>query len=99
MLDYKKYDLILFPIITEKYTLLNQYGTYIFKVMGYSTKILLKEAVEYIFKVKVKYIRTLNVNGKIKIFKGKKGRTKGFKKAFVTLENGHVIDFSNYSTK
>ncbi|MBF8246642.1 MAG: 50S ribosomal protein L23 [Rickettsia sp.] len=99
MLDYKKYDLVISPIITEKYTILNQYGTYIFKVMNYATKKLLKDSVEYIFAVKVKKIRIVNVKGKKRIFKGTKGFTKGFKKAFVTLEGGNIIDFSNYGVK
>jgi large subunit ribosomal protein L23 len=51
-----------------------------------------KEAVEKLFDVKVKAVNTLNRKGKTKRFRGIAGRQSDFKKAIVTLEEGHSID-------
>ena len=39
-----------------------------------------------------KAVNTLRQNGKVKRFRGVRGRRPDFKKAFVTLEEGHSID-------
>jgi large subunit ribosomal protein L23 len=53
-----------------------------------------KEAVEALFKVKVKAVNTLNRKGKTKRFRGIKGKQSDVKKAVVTLEEGHSIDIT-----
>jgi large subunit ribosomal protein L23 len=42
--------------------------------------------------VKVKAVNTLVQKGKTKRFRGRPGRRKDVKKAYVTLEEGHAID-------
>ena len=82
------------PILTEKSTNLNQFNQYSFKVHLKTTSLEIKNAVEKIFKVKVSKINTLIVRGKPKSFKGISGYKKNYKKAFVTLKEGHTIDSS-----
>ena len=59
-----------------------------------STKPLIKKAVEELFKVKVKSVNTMISKGKMKRYKGKTGKRKDIKKAYVMLEDGNTIDVS-----
>lgn len=92
MAQAKHYDAILSPVITEKSTLLSESGQVVFKVPLTATKKDIAEAVETLFKVKVKAVNTLRVKGKTKRFRGIEGRRSDVKKAVVTLEEGHSID-------
>ena len=64
----------------------------VFNVACDATKPQIKEAVETLFKVKVKAVNTLVRKGKIKRFRGRLGQQSDVKKAFVTLEDGQSID-------
>jgi large subunit ribosomal protein L23 len=78
-------DLIKKPIITDKTTKMLENNQYCFAVDRHADKYEIKQAVEYIFNVKVKKINTLNLPIKTKTigkFVGKKTR---YKKAIVTL--------------
>jgi large subunit ribosomal protein L23 len=86
------YDIIVSPVITEKATLASENNQIVFKVAPYATKPQIKEAVERLFNVKVKAVNTLNRKGKIKRFRGIKGRQNDMKKAVVTLHEGSSID-------
>jgi large subunit ribosomal protein L23 len=87
-------NLIQKPIQTEKSTNLGQFNQYLFKVKLKSTSLEIKNAIEKIFKVKVSKVNTSIVRGKPKSFKGISGYKKNYKKAFVTLKEGHTIDSS-----
>jgi large subunit ribosomal protein L23 len=87
-------SLIQSPIMTEKSTNLNQYNKYSFFVSKDSNSYEIKQAVEFVFKVKVVKINTLVVSGKLKSFKGSTGYQKDKKKAIVTLAEGSSIDSS-----
>lgn len=58
------------------------------------TKKEIKQAVEHIFDVKVKQVTIMNMQGKTKRFKQSTGKRNDWKKAFVSLEDGHDIDFT-----
>ncbi len=88
----RHYDVILSPVITEKATIASEHNQVIFKVARTATKPQIKEAVEKLFDVKVKAVNTLVRKGKVKVFKGMRGRQSDVKKAVVTLEEGHRID-------
>jgi len=88
----KHYDVILSPVITEKSTLASEHNQVIFKVAITATKPVVKAAIEALFEVKVKAVNTIKVKGKTKRFKGRIGHQSDFKKAIVTLEDGHSID-------
>lgn len=92
MSDLKHYDTIVAPVITEKSTLASENNQVVFRVADNATKPEIKQAVEALFKVKVKRVNTLVRKGKVKRFKGVRGRQRDFKKAIVTLAEGHAID-------
>lgn len=86
------YDVLVAPVITEKATLASEANQVVFDVARAATKADIKAAVERLFDVKVKAVNTLVRKGKVKVFRGIKGRQRTIKKAFVTLEDGHSID-------
>ena len=89
-----QYDVILSPVITEKSTKLTEVNQVVFRVTLDATKPAIAKAVESLFKVKVKAVNTVRVKGKTKLFKGKAFNRSDFKKAIVTLEEGHQIDIT-----
>jgi len=86
------YDVIRRPVITEKSTLASEANAVVFEVARSASKPLIKEAVEALFGVKVKAVNTTVLKGKTKRFRGRPGRRPDVKKAYVTLEEGHMID-------
>jgi large subunit ribosomal protein L23 len=93
-LEPRHYDAILAPIITEKATMLSENNQVVFQVPLTATKPEIKAAIEALFKVKVKAVNTIRVEGKTKRFRGKLGKRVDFKKAIVTLNEGDTIDIS-----
>jgi len=88
------HDIILSPVITEKATKLTDHNQVVFRVPLDATKPSISKAVEAVFKVKVKAVNTVTVKGKTKAFRGTKFKRSDFKKAIVTLEEGHQIDIT-----
>ena len=88
----RMYEIIRYPVVTEKSTLGSEHNQVTFKVPLNASKPDIKAAVEGLFKVKVKAVNTLRQKGKIKRFRGIRGRRSDYKKAFVTLVEGHSID-------
>jgi large subunit ribosomal protein L23 len=88
------YQVILRPLVTEKgmhrSTRNNQYA---FEVNSLATKTDVRRAVEELFNVKVEKVRTQNRIGKHRRHKFRQGSTKSWKKAVVTLNEEHRIDF------
>ena len=93
-LNPELYDVIRRPIITEKATLASESGAVVFEVDIDATKPEIKLAVEKLFNVKVKAVNTTVTKGKVKKFRGRPGRRKDVKKAYVTLVEGNTIDVS-----
>ncbi|GAA4216038.1 50S ribosomal protein L23 [Sagittula sp. NFXS13] len=90
----EQYDVIRKPIITEKTTMASEHGAVVFEVAIDANKPQIKEAVEALFGVKVKAVNTTITKGKVKRFRGKTGKRKDVKKAYVMLEEGNTIDVS-----
>jgi large subunit ribosomal protein L23 len=88
----KHYDTLISPVITEKSTVASEHGQVVFRVPLEATKPQIKDAVEALFKVKVKAVNTLRTKGKTKQFRGRPFMRSDVKKAVVTLEEGHSID-------
>jgi large subunit ribosomal protein L23 len=88
------YQVILRPLVTEKgmhrSTRNNQYA---FEVHLQASKDDVRRAVEDLFNVKVDKVRTQNRRGKPRKHKFRQGHTKAWKKAIVTLDTEHRIDF------
>ena len=88
------YDIIRKPLITEKANLLNEEAQVVaFEVARSANKIEIKQAVEKAFDVKVKSVNTIQQRGKVKRVGYNFGQRNNWKKAYVTLEEGHNIDF------
>jgi large subunit ribosomal protein L23 len=88
------YSVIIAPLITEKATLVNQTGNQVvFRVRPDANKFTIKNAVEALFKVKVKKVRTIQYLGKERRVGKFRGRRPKWKKAYVTLAPGSRIDF------
>ena len=86
-------DIIIAPVITEKSGNIAQDGNkFVFKVDPRANKTEIKLAIEKIFKVKVKEIRTINVKPKKKRVGRYPGLTNRTKKVSVTLAEGQTID-------
>ena len=88
------YQIIRRPLITEKgmssVTGLNQYP---FEVAPGANKAEIKRAVEEIFSVHVRKVRTMMRAGKPRHYRYWRGTTSGWKRAVVTLAPGETIDF------
>ena len=86
-------EIIIAPVITEKSQVLASSGkTYVFKVKANANKIQIKNAIEKLFNVKVKSVNTLNTKPKDKRVGRYTGKTKTYKKAYVTLVDGATIE-------
>ena len=88
------YTTVLSPIISEKSNRLgDQSNQYAFKVAVSANKKEVKNAIEKLFEVTVEEVQILNVKGKTKSFKGKQGKRPDWKKAYVRVQSGQLIDF------
>ncbi|NOZ07464.1 MAG: 50S ribosomal protein L23 [FCB group bacterium] len=96
-----KSTILLQPILSEKSTELSStLNKHVFRVEKNANKLEIKKAVEKRFNVRVKKVATLRVKGKQKSVTIRSNdrilRTTGnqasWKKAIVTLEEGHIID-------
>lgn len=88
------FKVLLAPHISEKATVLAEENKqFVFKVTTDSTKREIKAAIETLWEVKVKSVKTVNVKGKTKRFGRMEGRRSDWKKAYVSLQDGFDIDF------
>jgi large subunit ribosomal protein L23 len=82
------------PLITEKSTKQKEEGNQIaFVVDLKASKIEIRQAVEKLFKVKVRRVHTMNLLGKRKRLGRFIGWKSDWKKAIVTLREGDRIEF------
>jgi len=79
-------------IRTEKSSLKEPEGKYLFLVNNSANKIQIKHAVEQLYKVKVSCVNTYVSIGKLKRVRHQIGRTPDIKKAIVTLKEGQKIE-------
>ncbi|MCP4343573.1 MAG: 50S ribosomal protein L23 [Desulfobulbaceae bacterium] len=89
------YSVLKGPCLTEKAALMQEEdGKIVFKVHPKANKIEVKNAVELMFNVKVKDVRTVTLHGKKKRVGKTVGFTNDWKKAYVTLSEG-TINFAD----
>ncbi len=90
----ESYQIIRRPLITEKgmegVTRLNQYP---FEVDPRCNKAEIKRAIEEIFSVHVRKVRTMARHGKPRRYRLHRGKTREWKRAIVTLAPGETIEF------
>ena len=70
-----------------------EYPQYAFEINPLATKSDVRKAVEELFDVKVIRVATQNRKGKPRRTRYRMGKTKNWKKAIVTLDKEHNIDF------
>ena len=88
------YQIIKKPLITEKATKQKeQVNQLTFEVDRIANKILVRNAIESIFKVKVLSVRVINIKGKKRMVGRNVGRKADWKKAIVRLAPGESIEF------
>ena len=88
------YDVIKRPIISEKSTALAEVASrYAFEVATEANKQEIREAVQSLFNVKVREVRTMIMHGKMKRVGRFETKRANWKKALVTLAEGQKIDF------
>ncbi len=93
-LKLEPHQVIVRPLVTEKGThRATRNNQYAFEVNRLAEKEDVRTAVESLFNVRVLKVRTQNRKGKPRRYKFKTGRTKAWKKAIVTLDNEHRINF------
>ncbi|MES2621543.1 MAG: 50S ribosomal protein L23 [Bacteroidota bacterium] len=91
-------NVIIKPIVTEKSTKSSEkLGRYAFRVEKTANKLEVKKSVEATYNVQVESVNTTTTVGKKKVRQTKQGMAVGmkpsYKKAYVTLKKGEVIDF------
>lgn len=93
----RMYKVLIAPHVSEKSALIGEIANqYAFKVAKDATKSEIKIAVEQLFNVSVVELQVLNVKGKVKRNpRGQTRRRPNWKKAYVRLDQGHEIDFSD----
>lgn len=85
---------LLAPLVSEKTArLADGNRQFAFRVLTDATKPEIRQAVELMFEVKVANVQVTNMKGKTKRFGQMNGRRANWKKAYVTLQEGHDIDF------
>jgi len=86
-------NLLIKPLITEKTrNLAIKENKYVFNVKKESNKKEIKKAIENLYKVEVINVNIINTKSKPKRLGRSLGKTKGFKKAIVTIRKGQTID-------
>jgi len=85
------HDVLIKPLVTEKTYLVAEDNKYTFEVHRFADKGIIKKAVEEIFSVKVKKVNVMNYKGKPKRRGVFVGRSRSWKKAVVSLEEGYRI--------
>lgn len=88
------YQVLIAPRVTEKSTRVGEQGNhYVFEVVDDASKAEVKGAVELLFDVNVESVRIVRVKGKSKSFRMRPGRRSDWKKAYVRVQEGQIIDF------
>jgi large subunit ribosomal protein L23 len=86
-------QVIVRPLMTEKsMRLKDERNAVAFQVLPDANKVEIRRAVEAIFNVRVKDVRTATVRGKLKRMGRFEGRRPSWKKAVVTLAQGDKIE-------
>ena len=89
----ENYEIVIKPVITEQSMhFANVKGVYSFEVNKKANKIQIRNAVEKIYNVKVKDVRTANCRGKLRRRGRTMGLTSSWKKAIVVLDKEYHID-------
>ncbi len=84
-------QVIIRPVVSEKSFVQAEIGKYTFRVHSDAHKTQIRQAIEQLFDVKVRDVRTVSVKSKPKRRGVYAGRTRTWKKAIVQLQPGDTI--------
>jgi large subunit ribosomal protein L23 len=84
-------QVIIRPVVSEKSFVQAEIGKYTFRVHSDAHKTQIRQAIEQLFDVKVRDVRTVSVKSKPKRRGLNAGRTRTWKKAIVQLQPGDTI--------
>jgi large subunit ribosomal protein L23 len=84
-------------VLTEKSNRLRDQSQVVFEVARDANKVQIRAAVEKLFNVKVDSVNTLVMRGKDRRMGRGYAKMQNWKKAMVTLKEGHSIDFFSES--
>jgi large subunit ribosomal protein L23 len=87
------YEVLRRPLITEKSTALQAQNKYAFEIADKANKLMIRQAVEKAFKVKVTGVNVVTMQGKTRRVGRRIIKTEPWKKAIVTLKSGDKIEF------
>ena len=88
------FQILIRPLITEKgVSQVNDMNQYPFEVHAKANKAEVRRAIEDIFSVRVRRVRTMMRKGKPRRVRYRAGHTRHWKKAVVTLVPGDSIEF------
>ncbi len=82
------------PHITEKSAFSAESGVYAFKVSSRANKVMVRRAVKELYGFEPIKINMLNMPGKTRFVRGRKGSKPGYKKAVIFLKEGDKIELS-----
>jgi large subunit ribosomal protein L23 len=85
------YSVLRRPIVTEKSSLSQEQGKYVFEIAPLANKVQVREAVEKAFKVKVRKVNIVRTRGEVRRLGVRLIKTPDKKKALVTLKAGDTI--------
>lgn len=92
-LNLKNQNVLLRPRITEKAVIgADKSGVYVFNVTTDATKASIAASVKAAYKVTPVKVRTVTIHPRNVFIRGKRGVTKGGKKAYVYLKKGDKIE-------
>lgn len=83
---------IVAPCVSEKSTLIQSDRQYVFRVQRCATKYEITQAVKALFGVDVETVRLMNVKGKKRKFRNIEGKLRDWKKAYVKVKEGQLIN-------
>ncbi len=96
MNEERIFQILIKPHISEKTSILGDVANQaVFRVAVDASKAEIKAAVEQMFNVKVDNVRTAHVKGKTKRQGQRRGKRSDWKKAYVSLQQGHEIDLAS----
>jgi large subunit ribosomal protein L23 len=84
-------QVIIRPVVSEKSFVQAEIGKYTFRVHSDAHKTQIRQAIEELFEVRVRDVRTVSVKSKPKRRGIYAGRTRTWKKAIVQLQPGDTI--------
>jgi large subunit ribosomal protein L23 len=84
-------QVIIRPVVSEKSFVQAEIGKYTFRVHDDAHKTQIRQAIEQLFEVRVRDVRTVSVKSKPKRRGIYAGRTRSWKKAIVQLQPGDSI--------